>query len=518
MYYLYDKKQKLYICLKSIENHYDVSLLYSTLRNSQDINKINCNQSLFPKRFTNTFPYHNNVYVVSRYILYTKFMHWIFLSMFQSINTLKNKSTKLLLYSFDIIIDKTSSYTKKCFSSKKCPSEVGNDIGVTSQDDDLIGLNTFNNRSEIVAPKTLGSNTFNNYSNEVAPRTPFSIIKKLFAYLTTRNKKETPTMTHVTDTTLSVTTTLTTNEIDKSLINPIIYKPMYSNSFESIESFDPTYYIDENTTIAFPIYHKNRKLVYYNKVSETQSKHTTVTTINLNDYVLCVRFINNNIPQTIILPSRLYSYVTNIKSIGLNIDIKDILLFPKEHEGFISSILQHRNVSNDEEYIRLMYSIRKILSQKPDFGKNIRYVLEFLYSVYEFSNTLSTSLPLENVYDDFIKYCTYNFCFEMGQAISPDKLYVILEYLGVYIVDGRIQHRKKRIDSTGDSFMYYKRNVHIAQSMSFDKIKPNTSYRFKKTLQLRTEPKVAYYQSSVWNVPSNANIKDDSISVNQLDI
>ena len=516
MYYIYDKNKNVYTYLQSIEIKHDVSLLYSTLINSQDTNKISCNQSLFPKRFTNTFPYHNNVYVVSRYILYTKFMHWIFLSMFDSINTLRNKSTKLLLYSFDIIIDKTSSYTKKCFSSKKCSSDVGNGVGVISQDDNLIGLNTFNNRSEIVAPTNLGSNTFNNHSNEVAPKTPFSIIKKLFAYITTRNKKETPPiMTPVTDTTISVTTTLTTNEIDKSLINPIIYKPMYSNSFESIESFDPTYYIDENTTIAFPIYHKNRKLVYYNKVSETQSKHST---INLDDYVLCVRFISNDIPQTIILPSRLYSYVTNIKSIGLNIDIKDILLFPKEHEGFISSILQHRNVSNDEEYIRLMYSIRKILSQKPDFGKNIRYVLEFLYSVYEFSNTLSTSLPLENVYDDFIKYCTYNFCFEMGQAISPDKLYVILEYLGVYIVDGRIQHRKKRIDSTGDSFMYYKRNVHIAQSMSFDKIKPNTSYRFKKTLQLRTEPKVAYYQSSVWNVPSNANIKDDSISVNQLDI
>lgn len=318
--------------------------------------------------------------------------------------------------------------------------------------------------------------------------------------------------------------------INRNIITYPTFKSLLYN--EDVVDWDTMYYY-ENTDISkekcgivlydYGNIHKRRKIAYeyipvlfqYKNKNTTNTDTISGTENIINDNItMFIRYsiLNDIRPKYTIIPYKYYPYLhmhSQFSKFGeiCNITIEDMVLFPNDCvkivESIASVILDKYDKNIDDtmtKYISKLYDIRKLVCMKPDYGRNVRYILEFMYNVYTYDiNEENNGIPLAKVYEDFENYGTWNFTFEIMRDIPPEKFEVIARYLGFHIKDSKLYDRKKR----GTGFGVYKRKIEIAPSITHEKIKSNTSYRAKRNLQFRSEPIIEYVSNFPWVTSSH---------------
>lgn len=326
-------------------------------------------------------------------------------------------------------------------------------------------------------------------------------------------------------------------QIEGTVTNTINNENYKYNSYkitekEDVNDWDPVYYDaliknKNDTTGICMLPDKHRSKIVYNQyipIFFNESEQNNYD-INMKYMYMLIRYnIKGNTKSLYtLIPYDLYMSINNLSYIGLDyIEISDAILFPENSVKMIHNILQTYEDKNIDfyEHIKLTYDIRKMICDKPDYGRNIRYVLDFMYNVYSFNQNNkqenSSCISLTEVYEDFEKYSTMNFCFEICRDIPPEKFIAIAKYNGFHIKDGKLYDRKKICN-----FSVYKRTYDIAPLIlhMHEKIRFNTSYRTKRNLQFRSEPNVFYKVKTPWNIPSNASIicTNNDYGIHELD-
>lgn len=179
-----------------------------------------------------------------------------------------------------------------------------------------------------------------------------------------------------------------------------------------------------------------------------------------------------------------------------NVVVADVSLFPKNTEPIVRGLTQLLPTSfscqdDPNMYVKMMYDIRKLVSVKPDFGKYLKCVLEYMYTNFEYDATASCSpISIRDVYEGFTKFNVSRFRSDICHAISSNKFIVYLMYLGFEVQDNKLMHRRR---------VQAQKRITIAPSVALDKLKPNSTYHLKKNVGLRSVPPVDYKTCSPWN-------------------
>lgn len=284
---------------------------------------------------------------------------------------------------------------------------------------------------------------------------------------------------------------------------------------EDHNCFDPYFYIEGsdvneinhsgNCKLAQPgnsrctAFNKDAATVFFETVPfvydvEPVESHTRA------DGVVLVRFSLSGSPMryTTIQYKHL-RYLSDLPKIGLkNIVVKDVSLYPDTTKDIVHVIANMAHVPDVNAHVKVLYDVRKLVSRKPDYGRYLKCVLEYMYANYEYDASNATQISLRDVYEDFTTFNVRKFRSELCHYVSANKFVVYLMYLGFDVKDKDLHYRKRTNDQ---------QCVSIAPNVSLDKVKPNTSYRVKKNVDLRAVPKVDFHVVSPWYV--NAHLTGD---------
>lgn len=265
-----------------------------------------------------------------------------------------------------------------------------------------------------------------------------------------------------------------TNMIREDIDVNYIYGAANDVGVEPSDGFTLNFHKKSVTCDSFPIQYEPFKIIEdKNAVFLVKYADTTTDTIKY-----CM------------IPYEGSKILATLPAYGVNgIDLKDAVLFPNNVKKMVFDIIKNVQIDDQDMYLNVLYTLRKMLIEKIEYGTYLKSVLEFMYVNYTY-DPAAKPIPIRDLYTDFTIYNTRTLKLEVSHMVSCNKFEIILQYLGFEVKSGQVHSRARASEPKALQFG--------VKATTHDTIKKNTSYWTKKVLQLRREPTVVNKQVSPW--------------------